>query len=313
MLPLSLSLACGPSNPTAPPPVVSSTAWDPDAPLADRCFDGIGDGSVPQYDAFGPVVPRDCMGTDHQDITALDRLVFVGDSVTAGTPPTPASGVYRALLSESLGEVFGTLEVADCSRWGARADDLVRDDDQLVECLGTGVDPRATLVVFTIGGNDLMAISERLMDGASSEEVQPEIDEVIATFAGALDWLVDARARFPSGLYVVFGDVYEYTDGTGDLASCPAAELLGFAGEVPEARAAAIQVNEAWVRLATERGFDVAFLLEWFCGHGFYADDPTNECWRGPGTERWFDDSCIHPNPAGHAQIAEMFHTIVTR
>jgi hypothetical protein len=49
------------------------------------------------------------------------------------------------------------------------------------------------------------------------------------------------------------------------------------------------------------------FLLENFCGHGFFAGQPGNECYRGPGAETWFDFTCIHPNPTGHAAMADLF------
>ncbi len=52
-------------------------------------------------------------------------------------------------------------------------------------------------------------------------------------------------------------------------------------------------------------------MLESFCGHGFYAGDPTNECYRGPDAEVWFDATCIHPNPAGHAAISDMVLDVV--
>jgi hypothetical protein len=307
-----LLAACRPGAPSTP---LVETTWDPDAPLSERCFAGLGDpdnGAVPQYDAYEPVVPRHCVGTDHQEIEALDRVVFLGDSITAGTPPTPADGVYRELLTASLQADFGPLETQNCSEWGARADDLLQDGDQLVSCLGAdGIDERATLVVFTVGGNDVMAFAEDLMAGEPVDQVTAAVDETIAVFDQALDWLVEAQARFPNGLYVVFGNVYEYTDGTGDLSLCPAAELLGFSGAVPEIRAEYVRLDEAWVRLAVEHGFDVAFLLESFCGHGFLAGDPENECYRGPDAEVWFDASCIHPNPVGHQQIADQFLTIV--
>jgi hypothetical protein len=55
----------------------------------------------------------------------------------------------------------------------------------------------------------------------------------------------------------------------------------------------------------------VIFMLEHFCGHGFHNEDPTTRCYRGPGTGRWFDLTCIHPNPTGHARIAEMFLAVI--
>ena len=50
---------------------------------------------------------------------------------------------------------------------------------------------------------------------------------------------------------------------------------------------------------------DVLFLLESFWGHGYRRDDTTGRCYRGPNSELWFDATCIHPNPAGHAVMAD--------
>lgn len=307
----------GCSDPSTPEPATDD-GWDPNAPLSERCFPGQGDpasGDLPQYDVFDPVVPRHCAGTDAQDITHLDRVVFLGDSITTGTPPTPEGGFYRTWLLQDLEADHGPLETQDCSGWGARVDDLLEDGDQLVRCLGeSGVDDRATLVVFTIGGNDLFAFAQEVLAGASVDQVDLEVDDAAAKLDLALDWLADARAtRFPNGLYVTFGNVYEYTDGTGDMSVCPTAEILGFGGVLPEMREAAVRINEAWVRLAVEHGFDVVFMLEHFCGHGFLAGDPTNECYRGPeDDEIWFDPSCIHPNPTGHHQLADLFHSVIS-
>ncbi|MEQ9323824.1 MAG: hypothetical protein RIF41_31965, partial [Polyangiaceae bacterium] len=41
----------------------------------------------PDYDQFMPVVDSHCLGTDHQDITNVEHVVFLGDSVTVSTPP----------------------------------------------------------------------------------------------------------------------------------------------------------------------------------------------------------------------------------
>lgn len=310
---LPLLAAC--TSPATTPPGPTTT-WDPDAPLAERCFEGLGDpanGAVPEYDAFGPEVPRHCMGTDHQDVDDLDRVVFLGDSITTGTPPTPIEGYYRSLLLAALEERHGPLETEDCSEWGARVDDLLQDDDQLVRCLGdAGVDERATLVVFTIGGNDMFAFAQDVLAGGTVAEVEANVDATLVLFDDVLEWLDAARARFPNGLYVVYGNLYEYTDGTGDLSLCPTAEILGFDGVIPEVRDAYVRVNEAWVERAVHHAFDVVFMLEHFCGHGFLAGDPDNECFRGADAETWFDGTCIHPTETGHRELAAMFDQVVT-
>jgi lysophospholipase L1-like esterase len=310
----SLLAACHSPQDLDPEP---SSTWDPDAPLAERCFADVGDpsqGALPQYDTFGPEVPRHCMGTDHQAIGDLDRVVFLGDSITAGTWPTPEGGYYRNLLVRGLEDALGhPLETQDCSRYGARVDDLMRDDDQIVQCLGgvtASPDERATLVVFTVGGNDMFAYAQDLLAGGTEQELVADVDETIGLFDDALSTLASMRGRFPSGLHVVFGNLYEFTDATGDLSLCPAAEILGFDGVIPEVRDSYVRINEAWVRLAVETQTDVVFMLEHFCGHGFLAGEPDNECYRGADAETWFDGTCIHPNALGHEQLAQMFQTV---
>ena len=63
--------------------------------------------------------------------------------------------------------------------------------------------------------------------------------------------------------------------------------------------------------IAVDTGTDMLILLETFCGHGFNYDDPDGRCYRGPDAELWFDLTCIHPNPIGHAVIADMFFNVV--
>ncbi len=55
----------------------------PDATVATRCFADIYDPSIPgpNYDQFSPTVGSHCFGTNQQDITGVERVVFLGDSV----------------------------------------------------------------------------------------------------------------------------------------------------------------------------------------------------------------------------------------
>jgi hypothetical protein len=59
--------------------------------------------------------------------------------------------------------------------------------------------------------------------------------------------------------------------------------------------------------LAVKRKVDLVWMLEHFCGHGYVSTKattaPAGACWLGPGAELWFDETCIHPNDAGHDAI----------
>lgn len=290
---------------TGPPP--------PDPLTASWCFRGQLDPERPgpDYDQFSPVIGSHCLGTNHQDIRGVQKLVFVGDSVTKGTPPTLPEQYFRTLLAERVDGLFeGELVVEDFSAFGRRVDDLIREPHAMLVRAFPEVEPLTTLVVFTIGGNDIFAWAEDASEGRTLEEIEVDVDAAIADLSAAMDYLDDPE-RFPNGVYVVYSNVYEFTDATGDTASCPPAAALGLGNDWAEGRAPVVRFNEAFMRLAVEHGFDMIFMLETFCGHGYRRDDPTGQCYRGPDAEMWFDFTCIHPTPVGHAVIADMFAAVI--
>jgi len=115
-------------------------------------------------------------------------------------------------------------------------------------------------------------------------------------------------------VFVVFANIYEFTDGTAQLTSCPGASAAGFDGDVPDPQALKdmiIFANEQYLSIAVETGTDMIFMLEQFCGHGFNAGDPAAPCYRGPGQDNWFDFTCIHPTPNGHDEITTYFTFVI--
>jgi GDSL-like Lipase/Acylhydrolase family len=288
----------------------------PDAPLSgiDACFPPPADLTKPHpnYGQFQPITNSQCTGTNHQQISGVERVVFLGDSVTTGTPPTLPTAFYRTLVANDMRSKFGPLiNVQDCSKWGAHNSDLLEGDDQIHHCFSE-VENRRTLVVMTMGGNDMSAIAKAATDGDTAVQTMAKVDESLHAFEDAVTWLQDP-AHFPNGSYIVFSNIYEFTDATGDLASCPAAALAGFgAVAAPQMTPAYLHVAEQYMRIAVERQIDMVFSLENFCGHGFHADDPSSVCYRGPNTDVWFDLTCVHPNPKGHAALARLFTTTIS-
>lgn len=301
----------------APAPSTGGATTPPTPPAAPKpktaaeCFAHL-TGAVPgpDYDKLGPKIADDCSGTAHQQITGVEKLVFLGDSVTAGTPPTLPNDFYRARLASRLDQRFGPgLEVKSCAEWGARTDDFLGGKNELGKCFPQAVEPKRTLVVFTIGGNDIASWAK---DKLSAAEATAQADAAVALLRSAIDWL-KAPGRFPAGVFVVFSNVYEYTDTSGDMASCPTARLSGMSGSWSQGAPAVVHFQEEFMRVAVETKTDLAFLFERFCGHGYKRNDPSLQCYRGPGAELWFDATCIHPTPSGHAQIADMFFDVITR
>lgn len=314
-----------------------------DTGIFDQCF---GDAFVndpelgPNYDQFMPTIGSHCLGTNHQDIAGVERVVFLGDSITVGTPPTFSMDYYRSVLADALAAEFGlefgtggesedlwklvnpfdgtsvahmSGDFASCAKWGARNDDLLQDNPQFAECFPPETRELVNLVVITSGGNDLSSLTQAAIDGATEDMLWAQIEDAVQLKREAVQWLKDP-AEFPNGTHVVFANLYEFTDGTGDVMACDVSGLAGFDQPVPAPDQLADMVvwaEEQYMAIATETGTDMIFLLESFCGHGFNADDPTAPCYRGPNTEVWFDLTCIHPNPTGHQQIADMFLAVV--
>lgn len=289
----------------------------------------------PDYDQFGPVVAHHCLGTDHQDIRDIERVVFLGDSVTVGTSNWPQDQYYRNLMADRLVERFDleapsdqwrgvnfidgvsweqmSGDFANCAKWGARTDDLMRDSNQVVDCLPDNQRHKTTLIVFTIGGNDIASITGDGLDGVPLEDIWTKTREFVQLLDDTVAWLRE-EGRFPNGVHIVFSNMFEFTDGTGDVTACPTAGLAGFgaAWENPDDLAdLVIWANEQFMRIAVDYNVDMVFMLESFCGHGWNRRDPRAPCYRGPGTPRWFDITCIHPNPAGHQAISDMFMAVV--
>ncbi len=341
-----------PSDTTAPPDTgatgdtdgtgsadeASSDTGDTDGPgggvacLDDQFVNGPSPG--PDYSMFDVELGSHCQGTNQQDITDIERVVFLGDSVTVGTPPTSTPDFYRSILADALALEFGleppedawkqvsVLEgtslvdrsgaFASCAVWGARNDDI---QEQLDNCFTPEEHDLRTLVVMTMGGNDLSSLAQDAIDGVPIGTIFEDLEQVVDFHEEAIQWLVSDPSSFPNGVFVVNTNVYEFTDYTVDVLSCPAAPTAGFNAnpENPDVLLGSLNlINEEYMRIAEESGTDVVFMFEGFCGHGFHSDDPDNPCYRGPDNDNWFDFTCIHPTPAGHSALAEMFLNVVS-
>ena len=352
---------------------VQQAPQDAGPSLGELCFAELADAaSGPDYEPYDYVIGSHCKGTNHQEIVGVGRVVFLGDSVTQGTPneshllSIDNQHFWRNLFAEWLtghfgldqGDLFswgtwktydylsgkgGAIHVGDfsnCAKWGARNDDLMT---QIGECFPTGGSTETNLVVFTMGGNDISKITQ-LGGEASDAEVAAGYPAAWALAEEAIAYLEEAVLTlkspelYPAGTHVVFGNPFEFTDGTGKVDACtPQGELEipglgafdlsqfdldmaalgGYAQWAdPDMQAQiVIWILEQYMRIAVDHGADLVFMTESFCGHGFVATgtdaDPEARCYLGPGAELWFDVTCIHPNDAGHAAIFDLFQAVV--
>lgn len=312
------------------------TASDPGPPSVTDCFGDLG--LVADYAPYAPVMGSHCMGTNHQDIADVERVVFIGDSLTVGSPPTAAADWYRNRLADELAARFGleapswewenvnlvdgttyvveSGDFASCAKYGARTDDLLLDPHrQLETCLPEDQRDKRTLVVMTVGGNDLYALLEGVRDGEDLAALEAEWDGALSDLQDAVRWLTEDPKRFPGGLYLVFANLFDVTDATAaaDIADCVGAQLIGLDDPLldPWVAGLATEWQEQALALAVETGTDLVFMGEAFCGHGYNYDDASGRCYRDAEAELWYDFTCMHPNEAGHAALAEMMMAVV--
>jgi len=300
-LSVAMATACGGADETEP----TGGAGGATGRTAAQCFADIQDGPVKMdYDQFRPTIASTCSGTNHQNIQGVERLVYLGDSITAGDFISPK---YTDTLTPMIQQKFPNVSMQDCSVQGARNNDFLANDNQIANCFPSGVESAKTLVIITMGGNDIASYAK---DHLPVDQALAQADAMLGEFREAITWLKSPE-HFPNGSYVIFANVYEFTDTSGNLSSCPAAGIAGFSGTWAEGVAVLPHINEGYMKIAVDTRADMIFMAESFCGHGFAKDDASLQCYRGPNTPAYFDLTCIHPNADGATVIANLFMDVV--
>lgn len=234
------------------------------------------------------------------------RVVFVGDSITAGTGASNRNLPYTMLLRENDDETWPTAadldfggiydeepEVIDEALGGATTASLVAKQlPHVTEALGDQVSG-VTAVVVTIAGNDVQAL---IAKPSKTEETTENILENLGEF---YDYFQDPE-RFPDGSVIFLANVYEPSDGVGQYDDC-------FYGLNLESVLESLQyVNEATLAQAKERNVAWIDMHGHFLGHGFYSEDEDNPYYQADDPSLWFSDDCIHPNDRGHHEIRRL-------
>ncbi len=239
------------------------------------------------------------------------RLIFLGDSITIGEGASPYSNSYPALLQDNndgewpdhgdadLATLYpGITEVYDVSRGGAVTADVNNTQIPDLESQLTLPAAGETIVVMTIGGNDAQ--------GALNPFADPDAirDTALANFEDTVAWFQDP-ANFPDGAYIYATNVYEPSDGVGQVDAC----FFGFdyTAQLPTLD----EVNDGMYDLAVDLGFSSVDMHGHFLGHGFNNKDATNVNYHPNDHTRWLDDDCIHPNNRGHHEIRRLFHAAI--
>jgi len=251
----------------------------------------------------GPEGTVDRLGTNNQDIAGVERVIFLGDSITATPYFTPP---WSDRIRDELRGRFGSgLEIVNLARGGARTEHVLGSQLPSINTAST----KKTLVMFTIGGNDALQVM-----GEDADTTLAHMLRKIGILEEIIQWLVDP-AHFPGGVDVVYSNVYDPTDGVGDFTHCGVGV---YSEDWPEVVEVEPVLNARYLELAMTYGVDMLDLHGLFLGHGFHNNDAASPhychgCAPSCPCPRWFDFSCIHPNADGHENLAGFFYQMVAR
>lgn len=300
---LLAALACtGPSDEPAGPDAAAD-ALVADGPGPDRAQDLPADDRGTHPDLYVQPLPP---------VGSLSLVVNLGDSIAAGYGVTKAHS-YLGLLEQNDNTAFANftgkdlktkfpgIVVANRAVSGSESDDLPGQAAKAPANSGGGT----TLVLISIGGNDLMFNYTSLLDPAQAKalaaKVQGHLTTALATFAD--------KSRYPGQVLVLLFNVYDFTDGKGTLpASASVNDSCGLLKLVP-----AFMAQKAIQNMAVYNQEMLAFIKSQklllgdihgaFLGHGFNYKDTLSAHYHADDPSLWFQSDCIHPNDRGHDAI----------
>jgi lysophospholipase L1-like esterase len=258
----------------------------------------------------GPTVPQAAFARPWTTRPVL--LVGLGDSVTAGfgarrgyayfdrvmaNPPDEFPGMKGLCLSA----VFPNLRATNLSVSGSVSAEHAQNQFPRV--------PRAdaqTLgwVVITTGGNDLIHNYGRTpprnqaMYGATLAQAGPWIEE----FSNRLEALVAGlESRFPGGCHIFLANIYDPTDGVGDIARTG----LPAWPEGMKVLDAYNQVIDGCVK--KHLSVHLVNLHDAFLGHGIHCRQPWASHYDGRDPHYWYYTNLEDPNERGYDAIRRLF------
>jgi len=305
---LALSLACSDDDLAA----TADLALTPDAPSPDRSL--ISDWEVPDRGVHPDlaVQPLPALGK-------LSLVINVGDSIAQGDGMPPGAAyidllmqnndtAFPAFKGKDLKSKYPGIKLSDKAVGGSTSSQLASQTAK------AATNPNGdTLVIISIGGNDVMFNYMALLDPNEAKKmaatVQANITKALARFSN--------KTLYGGKVTVMLFSVYEFTDGAGTVPNdaptdkyCGMIKLVGpIAGK--KAMSNIVIYNQEMARYIKANGLLMGDLYGAFLGHGFNHADKSSVHYNASDPTLWFRSDCIHPNKAGHAGIrAEVWRVL---
>lgn len=239
-------------------------------------------------------------------------VVGVGDSVTAGFGASKGRSYFeRVVLNPpdefedmqglSLSVVIPNLSVTNLSVSGSTSPQHLRSQLPRLTRQPTNV---LGIVLMTTGGNDIIhnygmtPPQEGAMYGATFEQARPWI----TNFTAHLEtMLTQIREAFPGGCHIFLANIYDPTDGLGDIqrAGLPA---------WPDGLRVLAEYNRI-LTAAADRHADVHLvdIHSAFLGHGIHCTQFWREHYDRSDPHYWFHVNLEDPNDRGYDVLRRLF------
>jgi lysophospholipase L1-like esterase len=241
-------------------------------------------------------------------------LVGLGDSVTAGFGAAKgrsyfdrlagpsAADEYPELRGLNLRAVLPNLSITNLSVSGSTSLQHVRQ--QLPRLTRQHPDTLG-IIVLTTGGNDLIhnygrtEPSEGALFGATVAQAAPWV----TNFAVRLGQMVATITnQFPGGAHVFLADIYDPTDGLGDIGRA------GPLPDWPDGLALHTEFNRIIRDFAGRHGnVHLVPMHRAFLGHGIHCTQFWREHYAAADPHYWFHDNLEDPNDRGYDAIRRLF------
>lgn len=257
-----------------------------------------------------PLLPRDPWTRTWTEAPVL--LVGLGDSITEGFGASASHSYFDRLVSNPpdefpdlkgicLRSVFPNLKAINLSVSGSTSIEHLKDqigklEKQPPEVIG--------LIVMTTGGNDLIhnygrtPPREGAMYGATLEAAKPWI----ANFEERLALMIERiRGCFPGGCHVFIADIFDPTDGVGDIENAGLPRWKD--GE------SVLHAYNSVIRRSAERSRNVHVvgIHDAFLGHGIHAAERGGRHYRPEDPHYWYYSNLEDPNDRGYDAIRRLF------
>jgi hypothetical protein len=261
----------------------------------------------------GPDVPAEPFKHVWSQRKAL--LFGIGDDITDGSSVQEGFSYFQRLvknpaddssdmLDKNLSAVFPNLTTTNvASSWTSSI-----HHHPPLEMMAKNPEDVLGIVVMTTGCNDILHSyrekppAEGAMYGATIEQALPWLDN----FQKRLDEMVtQIKYLFPGGCHIFIANIYDLTDGTGDVSTW-FTRLPAW----PDGLAILEGYNEIIKECADK--YDYVHLVDihkTFLGHGIHCRKfwIENYCWRDP--TYWYQSKAQDPsaNERGHDAIRRLF------